>query len=205
MTAPFEAHSPEPEPENSRPQSPQAHPSAAGAPLLEETNLEGVPIPQYPPPTKPFPVQPPPKMTSGFAPALPLDRSGKKVRRWRTANREIRGIAGGRWFTHTWVGEKESEYAAALLLKAGEEKSSSGAGMALPKLSTISISAPKAVSKLKASSSKTASLSTSAAPSRSGSSIPEGVTSAVRAPTKMRILQVASEAGDSDMVPPPDS
>lgn len=205
VTAQFEANSPEPEHEHSRPQSPQAPPST-GMPLLEETNLEGVAIPQYPLPTKPFPVQPPPKMTSGFAPALPLDRSGKKVRRWRTANREIRGIAGGRWFTRTWVGEKESEYAAALLLKAGEEKSSSGGGMTLPKLSNISISAPKAVSKLKASSSKTASLSTSAAPSRSGSSIPEGVTSAVRAPTKMRILQVAaSEAGDSDMAPPPDS
>ena len=68
----------------------------------------------YPLPSKPFPVLPPQKMGSGFAPLIPLDKSGKKVRHWRQANREIRGIAGGRWFARSWAGEKESEFATAV-------------------------------------------------------------------------------------------
>jgi hypothetical protein len=85
----------------------------APVPSAEDFNLEGVALPTYPLPTKPFPVHPPPKIGSGFAQALPLDKSGKKVRHWRQANREIRGIAGGRWFAKAWIGDKESEYAAA--------------------------------------------------------------------------------------------
>lgn len=85
----------------------------AQAPSMEDINLEGVPLPSYPLPTKPFAVHPPPKIGSGFAPVVPLDKSGKKIRHWRQANREIRGIAGGRWFVKAWIGDKESEYAAA--------------------------------------------------------------------------------------------
>lgn len=48
-------------------------------------------------------------MPTGLAPVIPLDRSGKKARSWRVANREIRGIAGGRWFARSWVGEKDSD------------------------------------------------------------------------------------------------
>ena len=80
---------------------------------VEDVNLEGVPLPTYPLPSRPFPVHPPPKIGSGFAPIIPLDKGGKRVRHWRQANREIRGIAGGRWFAKSWVGDKESEYATA--------------------------------------------------------------------------------------------
>lgn len=203
-TAQFEQNSPEPE--NVAPSSPQA----TTAPLAEELNLENVPIPVYPLPTKPFPVQPPPKILTGFAPLLPLDKSNKKVRHWREANREIRGIAGGRWFACTWVGDKESELASHVAAtnaqaKSSDDKTTSGA-VALPKLSSVSISAPasnKTLGKLKASS-KGGSAVTSASPSRAPSANPETqgipIASAVRAPTKMRILQLApsSEAGDSD-------
>ena len=85
----------------------------APAPSMEDINLEGVPLPSYPLPTKPFAVHPPPKIPTGFAANPPLDKSGKKVRHWRQANREVRGIAGGRWFVKTWIGDKESEYGVA--------------------------------------------------------------------------------------------
>lgn len=94
----------------------------APAPPAEEINLEGVAVPTYPLPTKPFPVQPPPKIGAAFAPALQLDRSAKHVRHWRQANREIRGVAGGRWFTKAWIGDKESEYAAYLAHATGTDK-----------------------------------------------------------------------------------
>ncbi|KAF8913191.1 hypothetical protein CPB84DRAFT_524239 [Gymnopilus junonius] len=204
VTAQFEQNSPEPE--NIAPSSPQA----VTTPLTEELNLENVPIPVYPLPTKPFPVQPPPKVPTGFAPLLPLDKSNKKVRHWREANREIRGIAGGRWFVHTWVGDKESEFASHVTTTNAQAKSSddktSSAAVALPKLSSVSIptSAPnKVLGKLKASS-KGGSAVTSANPSRAPSANPETqgipIASVIRAPTKMRILQLAptSEAGDSD-------
>ena len=80
---------------------------------VEDVNLEGVPLPTYPLPSRPCPVHPPPKIGSGVAPIIPLDKGGKRVRHWRQANREIRGIAGGRWFAKSWVGDKESEYATA--------------------------------------------------------------------------------------------
>ncbi|KDR85529.1 hypothetical protein GALMADRAFT_53612 [Galerina marginata CBS 339.88] len=211
VTAQFEQNSPEPE------NIPPSSPPAVSAPLVDEPNLENVPIPVYPLPTKPFPVQPPQKIVSGFAPLLPLDKSNQKVRHWREANREIRGIAGGRWLARTWVGEKESDYASHVAsvnpqAKPTDDKTSSST-VALPKLSSISISAPgpiKALGKLKGSS-KAGSAVTSANPSRATSANPETqgipITSTVRAPTKMRILQLApsSEGGDSDMVPAPEA
>ncbi|KAI0361079.1 hypothetical protein OH77DRAFT_1391372 [Trametes cingulata] len=112
---------------------------------VDEAPLEGVPLPVYPLPSKPFPVQPPPKIGTGFAPVIPLDKSGKPVRRWRQVNREIRGIAGGRWFVKSWVGEKESEFAAAIAASQAAAQSAAGesasmAGMSLPKLSAVSLS-----------------------------------------------------------------
>ncbi|GLB43531.1 hypothetical protein LshimejAT787_1400430 [Lyophyllum shimeji] len=192
VTVHFEANSPEPEPE----------PGGSSIPLTEETNLENVPLPQYPLPTKPFPVQPAPKISTGFAPMLPLDRSGKKVRHWRVAQREIRGIAGGRWFARSWVGEKESEFASHS--KHADEKAPS---LTIPRLAAVSVSAPVAgkgsgKGKAKAMSS----LAASAAPSRSGSSIPDVPTTTAHPPTKMRtIIGPPSEGGDSDMAAPPDS
>ncbi|KAI0334431.1 hypothetical protein GY45DRAFT_1367609 [Cubamyces sp. BRFM 1775] len=117
--------------------------SIIGQPIhADETPLDGVPLPVYPLPSKLFPVQPPPKIGTGFAPVIPLDKSGKPVRKWRQANREIRGIAGGRWFVKSWIGEKESEFAAALAASqaaaasaAGE--SASAAGLTLPKLPSM--------------------------------------------------------------------
>lgn len=204
ITATFEQNTPEPEIENMPPSSPPA----SSVPLPEEMNLENVPIPVYPLPTKPFPVQLPPKIASGFAPLIPLDKSGKQVRHWRTANREIRGIAGGRWLAKTWVGEKESDYAthASGQGKPADDKASTS--VALPKLPSLSAPGPLKVSKLKGSS-KSGSAATSATPSRAQSVAPDPqgipVTSAVRAPTKMRITQQAtSDAGDSEMMGPPD-
>lgn len=110
---PTAASSPMPHDDRSpEPENPAAH--LMPPPAFEDSNLEGVPVPLYPLPSKPFPVQPPPKIGTGFAPAIPLDKSGKPVRRWRQVNREVRGIAGGRWFARTWLGEKESDFASAV-------------------------------------------------------------------------------------------
>jgi hypothetical protein len=166
-------------------------------------NLEGIgPIPVYPLPTKPFPVQTPIKILTGFAPAMPLDKSGKKVRHWRIANREIRGIAGGRWFARSWVGDKESEYATA----AGTAKAAdSGNGLlAIPKLPTVSISAPvgtKGKGKAAGKASASVSASVSAAVSRSSSVVPEP--SAVKVPTKMRTV-IVPESDTDEPVPTSD-
>ncbi|KAK7063886.1 hypothetical protein R3P38DRAFT_16423 [Favolaschia claudopus] len=162
----------------------------------EETvsiNLQDIPLPQYPLPLKPFPVQAPHRINTGFAPIVPLDRTGAKVRHWRKVNREIRGIAGGRWFTHSWMGEKESPLALAIASGAGDKQSSS---VALPKLATVSISSASGVPpKTKARATKNSSLTGSTAPSRSSSAVP----------SKMRTIMVApptappSEA-ESDVV-----
>ena len=71
---------------------------------------ENEPIPIWPLPTRVFPVQNLPKIPSGNAPAQPLEKKTPPVRSWRQAQREIRGIAGGRWFVRSWIGEKDSEY-----------------------------------------------------------------------------------------------
>ena len=167
----------------------------APLPLQEETiSLDNVPIPVYPLPSKPFSVQPAPKLNTGAAPIIPLDKSGKKVRHWRMANREIRGIAGGRWFARTWVGEKESEFAAAMAA-AGKEVDEK-----VPKGSSTSASVGKGSAKTKGSknASLAASASASAAPSRDGSLAPDVPLSisAVRNPTKMRITLGPEEYAD---------
>ncbi len=129
--------------------------------------LEGVALPVYPLPSKPFPVQPPPKIGSGFAPVIPLDRNGRVVRKWRQANREVRGIAGGRWFAKTWIGEKESEFATAAATAAAAAHAAAAqaavesaaaalsgmSGMNLPKLTIAGLSgvgSGKATPRLKA-------------------------------------------------------
>ncbi|KAJ7204430.1 hypothetical protein GGX14DRAFT_647011 [Mycena pura] len=185
VTAHFEVNTPEPE----------SLPSYANGPLGEDPllNLQDTALPQYPLLAKPFSVQPPQKINSGFAPVLPLDRTGAKVRHWRVVNREIRGIAGGRWFARTWVGEKESPLAIALASGAGEKQSSS---LALPKLPTMSISSPVPTKTAKVRAGKTSSLTASTVPSRSSSTVP----------SKMRTIMVAPKSdGDSDMVAAPGS
>ncbi|EIN14373.1 hypothetical protein PUNSTDRAFT_140677 [Punctularia strigosozonata HHB-11173 SS5] len=150
------------------------------------------PVPVYPLPNKPFPVQPPVKIGTGFAPILPLDKSGKRVRRWRQANREVRGIAGGRWFARCWVGDRDSAFAEHL---GGPSKTPQAfvdanatalSAVSLPKLASISMSAasPGAAGTGRGSRSKGS--------SRSGSVPAEPHSSVVRAPTKMRTSIIAS-------------
>ena len=171
-------------------------PPPPSIPTPEETiSLENVPIPLYPLPTKPFPVQPAPKMNTGAAPTIPLDRSGKKVRHWRVAHREVRGIAGGRWFARAWVGDKESQFAVAMATAAREGEDRLGKG------SSLSAPVGKGTGKTKGSKnapSLAASASASAAPSRDasiGPDLPVSI-STVRAPTKMRITLGPDECGD---------
>ncbi|KAJ4470943.1 hypothetical protein J3R30DRAFT_1141803 [Lentinula aciculospora] len=186
-------------------------PAVQNSIVQEEINLEGIPIPVYPLPTKPFPVLPPPKMGSGFAPNISLDRSGTKVRHWRVAKREIRGIGGGRWFTQGWVGEKESAFASQLETHT-ELRKAIGESPSHVATSKIVTSASAPVTGKGKGKGKGSSLSVSAAPSRSESQVPEtGGSISVHAPTKMRISQVpipigpASDAGDSDMMGPLES
>ena len=120
-------------------------PASIIPPQMDDAPLDGVPLPVYPLPSKPFPVQPPPKIATGFAPVIPLDKSGKPVRKWRQVQREVRGIAGGRWFVKSWVGEKESEFAAAVAASQAAAQSAAAegisvAGLSLPRLSGVSIS-----------------------------------------------------------------
>ena len=164
--APIEARTPEPEP--APPQdstSAFASSSIGGAPeptTIED--IEGVSHPRYPLPTKPFQVQPPPKITTGYAPTTQLNRTRGKPRHWRPAHREIRGIAGGRWFTHTWVGEKDSELAIA-----------TEAALSLPKLPALSISAPASGSRTpRKRKPKATDANSTVASSRSASAAPEG-------------------------------
>lgn len=172
------------------------HEDAENAPPpLAEGTTEIAPLPVYPLPSKPFPVQPPPKIGAGFAPMLPLDRSGNKIRRWRTANREIRGIAGGRWFARTWVGDKESEYANVTAAAAASHKNGDTDKITTPK-GGGSISAPllgKGSSKSKVARAMSG---ISAAPSRAGSIIADH--HPVKAPSKMRniVAGPASEEGN---------
>jgi len=141
---PHDEHSPEPE----------VHPVSmlVSAPVDIDMSLEGVPLPVYPLPSKPYPVQAPPKIGSGFAPLVPIDKNGKPVRKWRKAHREVRGIAGGRWFTRAWIGDKESEFASAQAAAAAALQSAAQAmlldptggasgmpGVMLPSLTSISM------------------------------------------------------------------
>ena len=168
----------------------------------DAANLEGVALPQYPLPSKPFPVQPASKIGTGFAPTIVLDKSKKPVRRWRQVNREVRGIAGGRWFTHSWVGEKESEYALhqaaasqtitfAAQSAADREATSAAAmlaaGVSLPaKLAGTSASAPPGrITKAKAHKGDTPMSTVSS--SRQDSAVPESVSAHL--PKKQDISQ----------------
>lgn len=168
-------------------------------------------IPIYPLPSKPFLVQPLPKIGSGFAPTIPLDKNKTPVRHWRKAQREIRGIAGGRWFACTWVGEKDSDYATSNQLERDRAKDArdraagiiSSPSVALPKLP-----APPMVPQLKGSllKQKLAALDgggSTAASSRSASVVPESYV--VRPPSKMRQLVAGPESADENLadLPPP--
>ncbi|KAJ8582093.1 hypothetical protein M405DRAFT_868118 [Rhizopogon salebrosus TDB-379] len=173
----------------------------APAPPPAEGTAEIAPLPIYPLPSKPFPVQPPPKIGTGFAPMLPLDRSGTKVRRWRTANREIRGIAGGRWFARSWVGDKESEFSNAppMVSTAATHKNADPDKIGMSKVSG-SISAPLLGKGSGKSKTSRAVSGISATPSRAGSIIPDH--HPVKAPSKMRniVAGPASDEGNDPLI-----
>lgn len=172
-------------------------------------NIDSIAIPVYPLPSKPFAVQPPPKIPTGFAPFTSVDRNVSKVRKWRTAQREIRGIAGGRWFARSWVGEKDSEYSnsmavaaeAAAAKLAQSESASASIPLIVPPAPPISaplvsnaIMKPKPLKVQELASSE---------PSRAPSISSD--THAPHGPSKMRtmLLPGESEAGnDSELVVP---
>ncbi|KAK1217102.1 hypothetical protein PQX77_020248 [Marasmius sp. AFHP31] len=200
-----------PEPEAALPPSnihlDPSEPAPTAQVAEQPINLEGVPIPVYPLPTKPFPVLPPPKISTGFAPNVPLDKTKAKVRRWRVANREIRGIGGGRWFTRAWVGEKESDLAN--VLAAGKAANAAASGSEAASVGGNGASSAKGAGGATSISAPPKAKKKGAAASRAGSSIPEpGTVASARGPSKMRITQMAppdppapsSEAGDVDMV-----
>ncbi|KAF7302659.1 Dopey-N domain-containing protein [Mycena chlorophos] len=193
ITTHFDANTPEPE------AAPVPTNGNGNGTIAEEPmtiNLQDIPLPQYPLPLKPFSVQPPAKISSsGSAQPAPLDRSGAKVRQWRVVNREIRGIAGGRWFTKTWIGAKESVYAQVLEKQA--------AAVVLPKVPSIPTGGtpnkpgPKPKAK-NANAAASSSKAPSAVPSRSSSAVPTKMRTVVAAPS--------SDAGDSrNVTASPDS
>src|SRR6266403_133428 len=192
--APIEARTPDPDlapPLDST--SAFASLSVGGAPeptTIED--IEGVPHPRYPLPTKPFQVPPQPKITTGYAPTTPLDRNKSKSRHWRPAHREIRGIAGGRWFARTWVGEKDSELAMA-----------TEAAPSLPKLPALSISAPTSGTRTPGKRKpKATDANSTAASSRSASAAPEGaapVPPLQRSTAKKSALSMAVAASEVEM------
>lgn len=110
----------------------------------EDNSTDHVPHPVYRLPTKPFLVQPLPKTGSGFAPTIPLEKTYAKVpvRRWRKAQRVIRGIAGGQWVAPTWVGDKDSAYASATGRAVADERGSNKDGRS-SNLNSPSVSIPK--------------------------------------------------------------
>jgi Wiskott-Aldrich syndrome protein len=190
--APIDAHTPDPESVPPLDTTSIFAPPGMGAPeptTIED--IEGVPHPRYPLPTKPFQVQPAPKITTGYAPITPLDRTKSLPRRWRLAHREIRGIAGGRWFARAWVGEKDSELAIA-----------AEAALSLPKLPALSISASAGGSRTPGKRKPKADANSTAASSRSASAAPEGVAPPPplqRSATKKSALSTAVAASEVEM------
>jgi hypothetical protein len=195
VTVPLDVDTPEPD----RVLTPVLQPQTMEENMIVEPIIA---LPVYPLPSKPFPVQPAPKYSqSGFAPVIPLDIGREKTRRWRVANREIRGIAGGRWFARTWVGDKESEYASHLAAKAAAAAENEKQGGTPGAAAGVSSSSPPKTSvkgkgggrsSVKSRSAPSLSGAPSTAPSRSGSVNPEPhMPHATRSPTKMRTFLAA--------------
>ncbi|KAI0067984.1 hypothetical protein BV25DRAFT_1911020 [Artomyces pyxidatus] len=170
-------------PSPSPPEDPGLPPAARTS-----TPLFSAPMPIYPLPTKPFHVQPPPKIGTGYAPLVPLDRTAKKPRHWRPAHREVRGIAGGRWFARVWVGAPDAD--------APPHDHAAGSALTLPKLPALSLAGRGRGKAAKAEAASTA------ASSRSVSLAPEGMSTpvAARAPTKKRSA-LSTAVVDSEPVP----
>ena len=160
-------------------------PPAVAAPTLsnQDENLDGVPCPIYPLPSKPFPVLPPVKIATGFATNLPLDKNHTPVRHWRLAKREVRGIAGGRWFAQSWVGGKDSAYATSVANNPPPTEVEKAGGNGSSKPSTAGSKASKKKEK-----------ADTAASSRSSSTVPDppAPTRTTTGPSKMRTSHTAA-------------
>ena len=158
-------------------------PPAISAPTLsnQDENLDGVPCPIYPLPSKPFQVLPSVKIATGFATNLPLDKNHTDVRHWRLAKREIRGVAGGRWFARSWVGDKESPYATSVANNPPPTEVEKPSGNTSTKLST-------------AGSKKKKEKADTAASSRSSSTVPDppAPSRTTTGPSKMRTSHTAA-------------
>lgn len=160
-------------------------PPAISAPTLsnQDESLEGVPCPVYPLPSKPFPVLPSVKIATGFATNLPLDKNHTEVRHWRMAKREIRGIAGGRWFARSWVGKKDSRYATSVANNPPPAEAEKPSGNTSTKLSTAGSKGSKKKEKID-----------TAASSRSSSTVPDlpAPSRTTTGPSKMRTSHTAA-------------
>jgi len=169
-------------------------PPAISAPTLsnQDENLDGVPCPIYPLPSKPFPVLPPVKIATGFATNLPLDKNHAPVRHWRPAKREVRGIAGGRWFAQSWVGGKDSAYATSVANNPPPTEVEKASGNGSTKLST----AGSKGSKKKEKADTTAS-------SRSSSTVPDppAPSRTTTGPSKMRTSHTAAAEEEPNPAP----
>lgn len=169
-------------------------PPAISAPTLSnpDENLEGVPCPVYPLPSKPFPVLPPVKITTGFATNLPLDKNHTQTRHWRLAKREIRGIAGGRWFAQSWVGDKESAYATSVANNPPPAEVEKASGNSSTKLSTTGSKGSKKKEK-----------TDTAASSRSSSTVPDlpAPSRTTTGPSKMRTSHTAATEEEPSPAP----
>jgi Wiskott-Aldrich syndrome protein len=110
-----------------------------------------------------------------------------KVRPWRVAHREIRGIAGGRFLARCWVGSRDSDYASARAIAEAEKPPTTA-------------SAPPTKSRAKgAKGSNPLPNVPSLVPSRSSSTVPELNTSASAPLTKMRnIIEAETVAQDAE-------
>jgi len=167
-------------------------PISAPTPSNQDENLEGVPCPVYPLPSKPFPVLPPVKITTGFATNLPLDKNQTQVRHWRLAKREIRGIAGGRWFAQSWVGEKDSAYATSVANNPPPTEVEKPSGNSSTKVSNAGSKGSKKKEK-----------ADTAASSRSSSTVPDlpAPSRTTTGPSKMRTSHTAAAEEEPSPAP----
>ena len=169
-------------------------PPAITAPTLsnQEESLDGVPCPIYPLPSKPFPVLPSVKIATGFAVNLPLDKNHAPVRHWRPAKREVRGIAGGRWFAQSWVGGKDSAYATSVANNPPPTEVEKASGNSSTKLSTAGSKGSKKKEK-----------ADTAASSRSSSTVPDppAPSRTTTGPSKMRTSHTAAAEEEPSPAP----
>jgi Wiskott-Aldrich syndrome protein len=175
--------------------------NTSGNNQLDDLHEQAKPL--YPLPSKPFLVQPLPKIGSGFAPTIPLEKNKAPARHWRKAKREIRGIAGGRWFACTWVGDKDSDYATSTQLERDKAKEARDRAAGIIPSPSVALPKPPVIPQLKGPMQKLAAKDgggSTAASSRSTSVVPDVPSHAVRQQSKMRQLVAGADSADENTV-----